>query len=195
MQGFGNLKQIEELKKCMESIEEEEIMEPEMSSEEEKELGNVVVPVMKKDVYEPDKKEEKASGNKEELPSDKKKMGAAGNPVVKESVPIMGDVTETDIEPEPSIMDGMGMGTIGGGIKKEMSRMEGFTPNQAVDEEPMNAARDVYNSNVIDKVKDIFDKMYDNKFNKAKQKQYDLDSTKPKSVIGTEPIRRMPKGW
>jgi hypothetical protein len=185
MQGFGNLKQIEELKKCIESIEDEEIMEPEMSSDDQSELENVVVPTIEKDVYEPVKKEEKksdaGSGNKEVLPSDEKKTGAAGNAEVKEEVPIMG---------------GLGMGSgIGGGLKKEMSRMEGFTPNEVVDEEPMAAAKDVCNANVIDKVKDIFDKIYDNKFNKAKQKQYDLDSTKPKMMIGTEPIKHIPKGW
>jgi len=195
MQGFGNLDKFDELKSQTEAVEKDDILKFDYSEEEQTKLDNVRVPVLENNVYvnetktesvvvplEEEEKTTGGSGNKEETPEKEKQKGAAGTSEEKEEEPIMGSL-------------GVGVGGLGGKIKKEMSRMEGFTPDETVDEEPMDSARDQFQDNTNDKVKSIFNDMYDDKFSKAKHKDYDLDATVIKSKVSTEPIKKIPTGW
>lgn len=190
MIGFGNLNNIEAFKKFVNVTGESPLVESQLTPQEESKLNNVCVPIMDNSYCPSPKLEEKeekeieksvgASGNEAKLPDKNKPIGGAGNAEEKD---------------EEAIMGCMGMGGIGGGIKKEMARMEGFSPNDVVDEEPMEVATDSFKANSIDKVKDTFNHAFDNTYKKAKDKNFDYDFSYIKPTVSQVPLGNIPKGW
>ena len=211
MKGFGNLNNFDALKSIATDTGETPLIESVYTQDEIDSIDNVIVPILENDSCvecgfskmeeqeEQEKHEEPehheheehhghemtdkangGSGNEAEIPGKEKQKGSAGNSEEKE---------------EEAIMGGMGMGSIGGGIKKEMARMEGFESNQTIDEAPMENATDKFNENSLDKIRSVFNDMYDNKYVKAKNKEFDYDGSVAKSTVSSTPIKQMPKGW
>jgi hypothetical protein len=152
-----------------------------LTDEQEVDADNVIVPTLDTDEY-------KASGSAgntpvPELKNEKEpQLGAAE-----------GDVDE-DIEPQ---MDGIGGMSIGSSIRKEMARTEAFEGDETVDDASMETAKDRTSEAVMEKVDDIFTEMFGKSYqDKAKEKDYDLDTTTPVVVI-EEPRRykNIKKGW
>lgn len=175
MHGFGSLKDLDSLIKIVSEPTEKPLVESTYTKTEQNKLDNLYIPMLENDEFVPVKKDEKKV---EEV---KKAVGAAGN-------------TEEDKEEEP-ILGGMGMGGLGGGIKKEMSRMEAFNDDEATDEDPMKTEKERTQATASEKVKSFFNDIFDNNFGKAKNKDYDLDNTKIKNYSSTTPIKKIPKGW
>lgn len=178
MYGFGNLKDMEMWKDFTAMTEAKELVDmKQLTDEQEAEMDKVVVPELEGDDY-------KASGS----------AGNTPDPSLdKEKDPQLG-AADCDKDPQ---MDGLG-GSIGGSIRKELARTEAFEKNEVVDEESMETANDNMSDIVLEKVDDIFTEMFGKSYEeKAKEKDYDLDTTKPQQVITGEPpqYRNIKKGW
>jgi len=224
MRSFGkNFEKIEELKACTESVGEKDLLTFDHSDEEQAKMDNIMVPCLENNTYEYSKKTEKPKEEKavtegiEDIPQElqkeeedvvvttapaaddpqlekiglKKKEGAAGN-------------STKDKKPEPQ------MGAIGGlNFKKECGLadaaiQEGFNPSDVVDDTSMEIAKHNAQENVIERVKNVFNDVFDDKFTKAKKKEYDLDSTilpiggivsSNKFDKVPKEYKLMPKGW
>lgn len=176
MKGFGMLNALGKWSKFTAVIEAKELVPmKDLTDEQDVEMEKVVVPTLDTDEY-------KASGSAGNLPDDKldnKKDAQLG-------------AAECDEDPQ---MDGLGSG-IGGSLSKAMSRTEAFEGNEVVDEEPMDAAKDRTTDTVIERVEDVFNEMFGKSYqDKAKEKDYDLDATKP-MVTTKEPAKfKVKKGW
>jgi len=210
--GFGNLDDLEELGKIAKETGEKPLVESHYTSEEQSKLDNVMVPILENkgcvecgymeeqeemekheelehhehpEHHEEDAKATGASGNEANLPSKEKKAGDSSYPPKK------------DEKEDEAILGGFGLSPIkGGGIKKEMAQMEGFTPKEIVDEEPMEVATDRTTESKMDKVekvKEIFNDVFEKKF--GKDKEYDFDGSVAKSTTSQTPITKIPKGW
>lgn len=182
MHGFGNLKDMDMWKDFTSLTEAEDLVDmKQLTDEQEAEANKVVVPTLDTDEY-------KASGSAGNTPAPELKnekeaqLGAAE------------DVDDEEIEPQ---MDGIGGMSIGGSIRKEMARTEAFEGDETVDDESMETAKDRTSEAVMEKVDDIFTEMFGKSYQeKAKEKDYDLDTTTPVVVI-EEPRRykNIKKGW
>lgn len=190
MHGFGNLKDMDKWKEFTALTEAKDLVDmKQLTDEQEAAADRVVVPTLDTDEY-------KASGS-----AGNKASGSAGNTPVpelkNEKEPQLGaaeDVDDDEIEPQ---MDGIGGLNIGGSIRKEMARTEAFEGDETVDDESMETAKDRTTEAVMEKVDDIFTEMFGKSYQeKAKEKDYDLDTTTP-VVVMEEPRRykNIKKGW
>ena len=177
MHGFGNLKDMDKWKDFTAMTEAKDLVDmKDLTDEQEAEMETVIVPELDDDNY-------KASGSAGNIP----------DPSLDKEKDVQLGAAECDDEPQ---MDGLG-GSIGGSIRKEMARTEAFEGDEVVDEEGMDTAKDRTSETVMEKVEDIFTEMFGKTYEeKAKEKDYDLDTTKP-VVVTEEPrqYKKIKKGW
>jgi hypothetical protein len=178
MKGFGILNDIDKWVKFTAVTEAKELVPmKDLTDEQDTEMEKVVVPMLDDDEY-------KASGSAGNIPNeslDKEKKAQLG-------------AAESDKEPQ---MDGLGIGGgISGSLGKAMSRTEAFEGDEVTDENPMDDARDRTTDTVIERVEDVFNDMFGKSYqDKAKEKDYDFDATKP-MVTTKEPAKfKVKKGW
>lgn len=178
MQGFGMLKEMDKWARFTAITEAKDLVPmKDLTDEQDNEMKNVVVPMLDDDEY-------KASGSAGNLPNENAN---------KEKKPQLG-AAETDDKPQ---MDGIGgISSIGGSMSKAMSRTEAFEGDEVTDEDPMDDAKDRTTDTVIERVEDVFNEMFGKSYqNKAKEKDYDFDATKP-MVTTKEPAKfKVKKGW
>lgn len=207
MSGFGTLKDMDALRKCTESIQEQELIEIKNTPEQEANLESVVVPIMEsedswKDLVKKGGSKIKAVVESGDVVKNKPEDGAAGNAEEedKNKEPLMGDV-------------GLGVGSIGLGASKKAGSTKlgtkgscsvgkelgkkGLAENfesDVVDKGPQDEARNrTRANNVVGKAKDMFDEMYGSAY--GKQREFVLDTTLYGTKLSKEPISKVPKGW
>lgn len=105
----------------------------------------------------------------------------------KEDLPPGSAGTSTTETPEPIL------GSMGGFAANPTPKMEGFAENDPLDEDAQKKA--VEGQNIVDKVKDGLNDIFDKKFKTPKTIQADMDATHPKSKVSESPFKEIPKGW
>lgn len=175
MKGFGYFNQFEGLKDLADKTAQlPEIQVNPLTADQEEDIDNVSVPTLDRDEYKP---------------SANKAMGSAGNTV---------DGVDQDADPQLGCAKGIADSSIGLSKGMSMAQTESFDRGEVVDEDPVDTAKERTEDNVIEKTRDMFEEMFGKSYaQKSKEKDYDLDFTKPNVVISDEPVstRKIKKGW
>jgi hypothetical protein len=200
MHGFGYWKDFKNLMEQTDGLELGELVKDHDPSEGM--LEDVVVPKL-----------ERGSDSFKKRNKDGKTQGSAGNSLKSQE-------GEAQMGCADAQTDGLGLGGgLGGGIKKEFTKMESFHAGEVVDDSSMDKAREVSALNQPEKItdegdvfkklddmwKDIWGETYKDKLKKVQNKNYDFDATKlqpkysvelsagsPRTHITNPPMKR---GW
>ena len=170
MHGFGFFSRIDELKDASRDLMKEDMISSDNELTNEQQAELDNVVVIKLDE------------------GDYKACGSAGN---------MPDEMDMDENVEPQL-GGMGLGT-SCGIKKEMTRTEAFHGNEVTDDESLNIAQEVADSNKIEKMKpenqamEMFGEMFGKNFGAENNTH---DASKPHVDIDIDVDGfKVKKGW